>query len=225
MLDNIHEENSAAPQRSLVAAIVAQVVHDAFFAEQTLAGAAAQSPAINWLTSRSGDAAYWRNHYCSLIDMNGDVVRQWAIDVLEGRIEPQNPLLATQGRDRRVSGVGIKTARAEWLKRNAVPPGNRSVPKNKILIVDGVYRCDALPKVEKLGDAMIPSRNQFPRALMTALMRGARSDEFDFESPKVRSVLRYFKSRHEAELVCRDTLAYLAPMQSVAETRGVPCDA
>jgi len=76
------EKSMPGSHATLINAVIARAVSD-LFSEQT--DATSRSEAYAFLTARTGAWAEWREHYCWLVDLDPNVLRERVMDILEGR--------------------------------------------------------------------------------------------------------------------------------------------
>lgn len=111
------------PEGRLCAAIITQALDD-MSAPKMMSSDIPEldgKSAISFLTANFGASARWRNHLCSLIDMDGDVLRTRVIDYLEGRRD--FPVAYAQDQESR-----DLTARRRWAEMQTRQPRRVSQP-------------------------------------------------------------------------------------------------
>lgn len=116
------------PERRLAAAIVAQAFSD-MSATDTRDGESSDTiatQAIRFLTDRAGNAAQWRNRWCSYLDLDGDVLAARVRRILDGEIDATD---AMRGLARvALFDQGIARARERWARMKAAAPKASSTP-------------------------------------------------------------------------------------------------
>ena len=90
----IAADGPQTPKQALVTAILMQAYRDLFAAVKSDGAAALttqsdQDRAIYFLTDRRGEFAWWRNHYCSFVGIDGDVLAERVRSMMEGEEFPQ----------------------------------------------------------------------------------------------------------------------------------------
>jgi len=76
------EQSMPGSHAALVNAIILKAVADLF---SSASDKTSRAEAYTFLTARSGPWADWREHYCWLVDLDPDVLRERILDILEGR--------------------------------------------------------------------------------------------------------------------------------------------
>ncbi len=110
------------PEQRLVAAILQQAYRDMFTAGRAPANGDDGRPdnasidgAIRFLTDTHGHKAWWRNYYCSLLDLDGDVLAARVRMMLDGAMDvpiDESPTKRDSGIKRHEAGV--VRARERW---------------------------------------------------------------------------------------------------------------
>lgn len=116
------------PERRLAAAIVAQAFSD-MSATDTRDGESSDTiatQAIRFMTDRAGNAAQWRNRWCSYLDLDGDVLAARVRGILDGEIDATD---AMRGLARvALFEQGIARARERWARLRPTVPEASSTP-------------------------------------------------------------------------------------------------
>lgn len=103
----------ATPEQALAAAVISQAYVDMF---STISGQgwvdAAADEAMNFLTTRHGTAAKWRNRWCDFLGMDGDLLAARVRAMLDGEIDPAGDPHLTKR---------IEHARARWARLPKAP--------------------------------------------------------------------------------------------------------
>jgi len=118
------------PEATLVTAIIMQAYRDLFMTVRTGATAsftarADQDQAMSFLTDRTGTLARHRNHLCSLIGWDGDVLAERIRAMMEGNDFPISPECTPAIRSRHAQDVEAIRARWRYLKN---PPKQPAPP-------------------------------------------------------------------------------------------------
>lgn len=103
-------DRPATPEQRLVFNILTRAYLDILNNDNSEARSA-----MHFWTSETGSFAHWRNHLCSLIDLDGDLAAKIVRSQLDGQRDiPQNgddPKLQSQTRHARL----VQQARERWL--------------------------------------------------------------------------------------------------------------
>lgn len=136
------------PEERLVFSILSQAVSDLFGSHSILTPAQRSRErrlALVFLTATSGEGYAWRAHYCSLVDVDPDVLRAGVIAILEGRREPNLPY---------DSGFtdGLIEARSMWAAQRPRPTdAAKRLPTDPAPPLPALPRI--IPKVDKVAAA------------------------------------------------------------------------
>lgn len=125
------------PELSLVAAILQRAFDDMFAASPSSYSGNGGTPdgssidqAIRFLTDTHGHKARWRNHYCSLLGLDGDAVADRIRRMLDGDL----PMQMDQGPWTRAGAIrrheaGVEQARERWRHLKNPP----STPRTSVV--------------------------------------------------------------------------------------------
>ena len=118
----------------MVTAIIMQAYRDLFVTAKSDGQAAfttqaEQDQAIAFLTDRSGKLARWRNHYCSLIGWDGNVLAERVRRMMEGADFPLSPDSNVVAQKRHAEAV--QQIRARWLHLKNTP-SKRAPPTSPV---------------------------------------------------------------------------------------------
>lgn len=118
------------PEAALVTAIIMQAYRDLFMivrADETssFTGRADQDQAMSFLTDQVGTLARHRNHLCSLIGWDGDVLAERIRSMMNGDVFPMPTDKTPAGLRRHAQAVETIRARWRYLKK---PPKHPAPP-------------------------------------------------------------------------------------------------
>ena len=130
----IEGDTPQSPEAALVTAIIMQAYRDLFVIAKpdtntTFTTQAEQDQAIAFLTDRRGKLALWRNHYCSLIGWDGNVLAERVRRMMEGADFPM-PTDRTPAAQKR-HAQAVETFRARWLHLKNTP-SKRALPSSAV---------------------------------------------------------------------------------------------
>lgn len=128
-------EGLPSAERRLWAAIVAQVIHD-LLSPTALVTPASRRRALSWLTTASGDLAIDRRIACTFAGIDGDLLRNRVVAILDGKASLDHfPGV-------RNTDAALQEARAMWRTLNCAPKP-KLVPK----VAEPTAKPIVLPKV------------------------------------------------------------------------------
>ena len=120
----IWRTRASTPEQALAAAILTQAFTDMFPVGNRDDGRVDTDAvhAMRYLTDRYGHSAYWRNKWCSYLDLDGDLLATRVRMILDGVVDPPADMRFTQRLDH---------ARARWA---SLPHKPAPQPKPKSLL-------------------------------------------------------------------------------------------
>lgn len=178
------DSSNDTPERRLIGSVILQAITDAFIPHTSFTTPVERWQAILFLTADSGPWAQSRCDLCDAIDFDSDVVRIWAVRVLEGAPFSsgdmiRDPSAMTEAKQRR-NDEKVDAARRMWAEHKNVAIARKAEKFERQREQEEVERLLAI-EVEKtqwnkVRDAGSGSKNEPPKPTQVKPARLSVSD-------------------------------------------------
>jgi hypothetical protein len=194
-----HHDSRTPPTARLVMAILSQAVQDLFGSPHGAStknqASLARHESLQFLTATSGQSAHWRRRYCSLVDLDPEILRARIIAILESDAPPSLAYGVGQHPE------GLAEARTMWAALRPRPTTGTPVNLPRIVAPKPGPLVPIKPRTEHQYEAV--------RHLIYGLLKTPHSDKDlviatngDVGEHQIRRAL---KEGLEQRLLSRDT--------------------